>query len=229
MIQAGESPYLIEAFWQAVIPQDLLPFDRWQRAGIDQKLKMAEEIKAALSEREKMWLDGISEDLFSLTEAEWKDILQTKAFGAVDKAVPYLDEKTQALVQSHVSESRYYAIMQSTAAIREQEICQCHEKLKLLISEMRTKPEDKGILSGLLHRSDEEMQTLIAKLDARTIALALKGESKEVSACFFRNMPPRLKYEIQDEMRYMGPVRRCDAEEARREILLTAEEKPGGQ
>ena len=228
-IQADESTYRIEEFFQAVIPQDLLPFDRWQRAGIDQKLKMAEEIKAALSEQEKMWLDGISKDLSGLTEAEWKAILQTKAFGAVDKVVPYLDEKAQALVQSHVNESRYYAIMQSTAAIKEQEICQCHEKLKLLIDEMRTKPEDKGILSGLLHRSDAEMQALIAKLDVRTIALALKGESKEVSARFFRNMPPRLKYEIQDEMRYMGPVRRCDAEEAQREILLTAEEKPGGQ
>ena len=226
MIQAGESTYRIEEFFQAVIPQDLLPFDNWQHTGIDQKMKMAEEIKAALSEQEKAYLQSISEDLFSLTEAEWKDILSTKAFYAIDGVVPYLDEKTQTLVQSHVNESRYYVILRSIKAIEEQAICQCHEKLKLLISEMRTKPEDKSILSGFLQRSDEEMQTLIAELDVQTIALALKGEAKEVSACFFRNMPLRIRYRVQDEIEYMGPVRRCDVQEAQKKILLTAEETP---
>ena len=225
MIQSGESPYVIEGFFQAVIPQDILPFDRWQRTGINQKMKMVEEIKTALSEQEKACLNSISEALFSLTETEWQDILQTKSFYAIDRVVPYLDKEAQALVQSHVNESRYYTIMQSIAAIKEQEIYQCNEKMRLLINEMRTKPESKGILSELLHKSDEEMQALIAKLDMQTIALALKGESKEISECFFRNMPPRLKYEIQDEMKCMGPVRRCDAGEAQIKIRRLAEDR----
>ncbi len=224
LIQAGESPYLIEGFFQAVIPQDLLLFDRWQRTGIDQKLKMVKEIKAALSEQEKAYLNSISEDLFCLTEAEWNDILQTKAFCVIDRVVPYLDGKAQALVRSHVNEGRYYAIMQSITAIEEQEICQCHEKLKLLINEIRTKPEDKSILSELLQKSDEEMQALIAKLDVRTITLALKGESKKISQYFFRNMPLGTKYRVQDEIEYMGPVRKCDVEEAQRQICRMAEE-----
>ncbi len=225
MIQADESTYRIEEFFQAVIPQDLLSFDRYQRAGIDQKMKMAEEVKAALSEREEAYLHSISEDLSSLTEAEWKDILRTKTFYAIDKVVPYLDKKTQALVKSHVNESRYYAIMQSITAIEEQEICQCNEKLKLLLNNMRTKPEYKSLLSELLQRSDEEMQTLVAELDVRTIALALKGETKEVSERFFRNMPLRIRYKVQDEIEYMGPVRKCDVQEAQRKILMTAKEK----
>ena len=226
MIQAGESPYMIEGFFQAVIPQDLLTVDRWQRTGIDQKMKMVEEIQSTLSEQEKAYLRSISEDLLSLTEAEWEDLLQTKAFYAIDRVVPYLDGKSQALVWSHVNESRYYAIMQSIAALDDQEIGQCNEKLKLLISEMRTKSEDKSILSGLLQRSDEEMQKFIAELDVRTIALALKGESKEISECFFRNMPIRIKYRVQDEIEYMGPVRKCDVEEAQRKICrMTAIQK----
>ena len=224
MIQAGESPYMIEGFFQAVIPQDLLPCDRWQRTDIDQKLKMVKEIRAALSEQEKMCLGGISEELFGLTEAEWKDILQAKAFYAIDRVIPYLDKQTQAIVQSHVNEGRYGAIMQSIAAIKEQEIYQCYETLKTLIGEMRAKPEEQSILSEVLQQSDAKMRKLIAELDAQTIALALKGESKEVSDRFFRNMPPRLKYEIQEEMAYMGPVRRCDAEEAQRKIRRLAED-----
>lgn len=224
MIQADESPYSIERFFQAVIPQDILPFDRWQRVGIDRQLKMAEEIRDTLSEQEKSYLHSISEDLFSMTEAEWNDILQTKAFYIIDKAVPYLDRKAQALVWSHVNECRYYAIMRSITAIEEQEICQCHEKWKLLLKEMREKPEEKSILSDLPLRSDEEVKKLIAELDVRTIALALKGESKEVSGRFFRNMPIRKKYRVQDEIEYMGPVRKCDVEEAQREICRMAEE-----
>ena len=224
LIQADESTYRIERFFQAVIPQDILPFDRWQRAAINQNLKMAEEVKDTLSEQEKSYLHSISEDLFSLTEAEWNDILQTKAFYTIDKAVPYLDRKVQALVWSHVNENRYYAIMRSITAIEEQEICQCHEKLKLLLKEMREKPEEKSILSDLLLRSDEEMKKLIAELDMRTIALALKGESKEVSERFFRNMPIRKKYRVQDEIEYMGPVRKCDVEESQRQICRMAEE-----
>ncbi len=223
MIQGGVSLYMIEEFFQAVIPQDILPLDRWQRTGIDRKLKMVEEIRETLSEQEKACLKSISEDLSSLTEAEWDDILQTKAFYAIDRTVPYLDVETQALVRSHVNEGRYYAIMQSIAAIEEQEICQCHEKLKLLINEMRTKPEYKGILSGIPKLNEEKMRALVAKLDVQTVALALKGEPKEISECFFRNMPLRIKYRVQDEIEYMGPVRICDVEEAQRKIRCLAE------
>ncbi len=50
--------------------------------------------------------------------------------------------------------------------------------MKLLLNEMRTKPEYRGILSETLQRRDEEMQALIAQPDVQTIALALIGNPK---------------------------------------------------
>ncbi len=227
MIQAGENPYMVEAVFRAVIPKDLLSFDRRKRIGLDQKLKMVKEIKSFLSERENACLENISGSLSGLTEEEWKAAVRTADFYEIDKVIPYLDEKTIDLVKTHVNESRYFMILQSASAIKEEEIDQIREKLEQLIAKIRTKPEYEGGLSGILPRSAEEMQALIAELDVSTIALALKGEPGEISDCFYRNMPPRLKYEIQEEIAYMGPVRRCDAEEAQSRIRSAAEEKLG--
>ena len=45
---------------------------------------------------------------------------------------------------------------------------------------------------------------------------------KETVECFYRNLSVRLRYLIQEDMEYMGPVRMCDVEEAERKIIEVA-------
>lgn len=229
LIQAGESPWMVEAVFSAVIPSDILSFDWQYSIWQDEKRQKVENIKKLLSEKEKCSLRNIAIQMAELTEVEWNKLIVAKKFYEFDKIIPYLDERTQRLVKEHVNESRYYTMMQFPEILKEDEVCRIKAEFEAMLIAIRSKAEPTGLLSDVIQRSEEEMQELIKELDNGTMALALKGESDEVVEVFLRNMTLRLKYEIQEDMEYMGPVRRCDAEEAQRKIRKIAEEKLGWQ
>ena len=229
LIQAGESPWMMEAVFSAVIPSDILSFDWQYSIWQDEKWQKVEHIKKLFSERERNSLKSIAGQMSELSEAEWNRLVAAKNFYVFDKIVPYLDEDTQMLVKGHVNESRYYTMMQFPEIVKQDEICLIEEELKAMLIAIRETRESTGMLSDVVQRSDEEMKKLIKELDNSTMALSLKGEDKKILESFFRNMTLRLKYEIQADMEYMGPVRRCDVEEAQREIRKIAEEKLGWQ
>ena len=225
LIQAGESPWLVEAVFSAVIPADILSFDWQYSIWQDEKIEKVENIKNLLSENEKCSLRKIMGQMSELTETEWNKLVTAKKFHELDKIIPYLDEETQMLVKEHVNESRYYTIMQFPEILKEDEICLIEAEFKAMLIAIRSKAEPTGLLSDVTQRSDEEIQELIKELDNSTMALALKGESDEVLEAFLGNMTLRLKYEIQEDIGYMGPVRRCDVEAAQHKIRRIAEEK----
>lgn len=227
LIQAGENPWMVEAIFSAVIPSDILSFDWQYNIWQNEKMQNVENIKKLLSEKEKSSLRNIASQMAGLTESEWNKLVTAKKFYEFDKIIPYLDEGTQKLVKEHVNESRYYTIMQFPEIIKEDEIYRIEREFEAMIIAIWAKEEPTGLLSDMVERSDEEIQELIQELDNSTMALALKGESKEVQESFLRNMTLRLKYEIQDDMEYMGPVRRCDVEDAQKKIRNVAEEKLG--
>lgn len=229
LIQAGESPWTVEAVFSAAIPSDILSFNWQYSIWQDEKMQKVENIKKLLSEKEKCSLQNIEGQVSELTEAEWDKLVTAKKFYEFDKIIPYLNEDTQKLVKEHVNESRYYTMMQFPEILKEDEICLIEAEFEAMLIAIRSKIEPTGLLSDVIQRSDEKMQELIKELDNSTMALALKGESKEVLEAFLENMTLRLKYEIQEDMEYMGPVRRCDVEEAQRKIRKVAEEKLGWQ
>lgn len=229
LIQAGESPWVVEAIFSAVIPSDILSFDWQYSIWQDEKMQKVENIKKLLSEKEKGSLRNIANRMTELTEEEWNNLIMAKKFYEFDKVIPYLDEETQMLVKEHVNESRYYTIMQFPEILKEDEIYLIEAEFEAMLMVIQSKSEPTGLLSDVMLRNDEEMQELIKELDNSTIALALKGESERVCVSFFKNMSLRLKYEIQDEMECMGPVRRCDVEDAQHKIRKLAEGKLGWQ
>lgn len=229
LIQAGESPWAVEAVFSAVIPSDILAFDWQYSIWQDEKSRKVEDIKKLLSEKEKSSLQNIAGQMSELKEAEWDKLVTAKKFYEFDKIIPYLDEDTQRLVKEHVNESRYYTMMQFPEILKEDEICLIEAEFEAMLIAIRSKAEPTGLLFDVIQRSDEEMQELIKELDNNTMALALKGESDEVLKAFLGNMTLRLKYEIQEDMEYMGPVRRCDVEAAQSKIRRMAEEKLGWQ
>lgn len=229
LIQAGESPWMVEAIFSAVIPADILSFDWQYSIWQNEKMQKVENIKKLLSEKEKCSLRNIAGQMSEFTEAEWNKLVTAKKFYEFDKIIPYLDEGTQMLVKEHVNESRYYTMIQFPEILKENEICWIEAEFEAMLIAIRSKAEPTGLLSDVIQRSDGEMQELIKELDNRIMALALKGESKEVLEAFLGNMTLRLKYEIQEDMKYMGPVRRCDVEDAQKKIRNVAEEKLGWQ
>ena len=227
LLQAGESPRQIEEVFNAVIPKNLLFFDKQNTIWRENKKEKVREWKSVMSEEEKKRLEDISEQLHSLTQEEWKVIVSSKGFYGFDKVIPYLDEESQALVKQHVNECRYETIMSFPEPVKAQELDQIADDLAEMISTLREKTEPKGLLNNLVKCSDREIQFLMQKVEYKLLALALKGEREEIAECFYRNLSLRLKYEVQDAMEYMGPVRRCDVEEAQKKIMQIAKDTLG--
>jgi flagellar motor switch protein FliG len=56
-------------------------------------------------------------------------------------------------------------------------------------------------------------------IDNRDLAIALKGTTEEVRQVIFANMSKRLVVMLQEEMDFMGPLRRSDVEESQQKIV----------
>lgn len=218
MIQAATSPRVIEALFNAVIPKALMTFDRQHMIWEEEKKHKIQEWINVLTVEEKNLLCAMSVNLQKLSKEEWNYVISSNGFYGFDRILPYLNEETKALVKRYMNDYRYYVIMNSPRTVTEQELVELNKELEIIISKLRKK-EEKGILDDILKYSDTEIQFLLRNIDNYTLAIALKNVREEVAECFFRNLSPRLKYIIQEDMEYIGPVRISDVEEAQRKIM----------
>ena len=68
------------------------------------------------------------------------------------------------------------------------------------------------------------VQTLLAKMDKKELAMALKGANDQVKDFFFTNMSARAGKLMKDDMDAMGPVRLKDVDEAQGRMVSTAKD-----
>ncbi len=68
------------------------------------------------------------------------------------------------------------------------------------------------------------VQTLLAKMDKKELAMALKGANDQVKEFFFSNMSARAGKLMKDDMDAMGPVRLKDVDEAQGRMVSTAKD-----
>ena len=121
-----------------------------------------------------------------------------------------------------MNDYRYYVITNDPRAVTQEELEELNKELEKVIIRIQGKDKGKGILDDIRKCSDEEIQLLLRHIDTLTLSVALKGAGKETAECFYRNLSVRLRYLIQEDMEYMGPVRMCDVEEAESKIIGVA-------
>ena len=68
------------------------------------------------------------------------------------------------------------------------------------------------------------IQTLLARMDKKELALALKGANDGVKEIFFDNMSGRTAKLLKDDMEAMGPVRLKDVDDAQARMVSTAKD-----
>jgi flagellar motor switch protein FliG len=68
------------------------------------------------------------------------------------------------------------------------------------------------------------VQALLAKMDKKDLAMALKGANDQVKEFFFSNMSARSGKLLKDDMDAMGPVRLKDVDEAQGRMVSTAKD-----
>jgi flagellar motor switch protein FliG len=74
----------------------------------------------------------------------------------------------------------------------------------------------------LLTVSDTSVRELVAAVDKRVLALALKGSKENLRAHLFKEMSTRAVEMLKDDMEAMGPVRTKEVARAQQEILVLA-------
>lgn len=219
MIQERTSPYVIENFFNFVIPEKTLFFDEHHKIQKEYNMKKLQELKTSLSDMERTRLSEVSGRLCGLTEHEWKKLVGNSGFCGFEIILPFLDQEAQNLTAVYMNQYRYQAIIDFPRAVREHEMLQAVKELEEKLTDLREKDSRPCRLEDILKCTDEEVRNLIHDVSQDTLAVALKGVREEIAECFYRNMTIREKYCLQEDMEYMGPVRMCDVEDAQRSIL----------
>ena len=222
MIQIAASSRDIEALFNAVLPNDVLAFDKERTMWKEEKKQKIKDWKDNLTEEEKELLSHMSARLQELSEEEWKVVIGNNGFYGFDRILPYLNEETAGLVKNYMNDYRYYVIMNDPRTVTQQELEELNKELEKVIIRIQGKGKVKGILDKIEKCTDEETQLLLRHIDTLTLSVALKGARKETAECFYRNLSVRLRYLIQEDMEYMGPVRMCDVEESESKIIGVA-------
>ena len=222
MIQIAASSRDIEALFHAVIPSELMTFDKERTIWKEEKKRKIKDWKNNLTEEEKELLSHMSERLQGLSEEEWKVVIGNHGFYGFDRILPYLNEETTELVKNYMNDYRYYVIMNNPRTVTQQELEELNKELEKVIIRIQGKDKVNGILDGIEKCTDDEIQLLLRHIDTLTLSVALKGAKKETAECFYRNLSVRLRYWIQEDMEYMGPVRMCDVEESESKIIGVA-------
>ncbi len=75
------------------------------------------------------------------------------------------------------------------------------------------------VFDDLINLDNRTIQQILREVDAKDLALALKGCKDEVKEHILKNMSSRAKAMIQEDMEVMGPVRLKHAEEAQQKII----------
>jgi flagellar motor switch protein FliG len=75
------------------------------------------------------------------------------------------------------------------------------------------------VFEDLMLLDDKAIQQLLKEVEMKDVALALKGSNDDVKAKIFGNMSSRAAQMLQEDMEFMGPVKRRAIEEAQGRIV----------
>jgi flagellar motor switch protein FliG len=75
------------------------------------------------------------------------------------------------------------------------------------------------VFEDILMLSNRDIQQVLKEVDQKELGIALKGCSEELKSHIFSNLSKRLASMIQEDMDYMGPIRRSDMEESQQKIV----------
>ncbi len=75
------------------------------------------------------------------------------------------------------------------------------------------------VFEDLMLLDDRAIQQLLKEVEMKDVALALKGSNEDVKAKIFGNMSTRAAQMLQEDMEFMGPVKRRAIEEAQGRIV----------
>lgn len=75
------------------------------------------------------------------------------------------------------------------------------------------------VFEDIVNIDDVYVQRILREVEAKELALALKGASSEVADVIFKNQSKRASSALKEDMEFLGPVRLIDVEKAQQKIV----------
>jgi flagellar motor switch protein FliG len=99
-----------------------------------------------------------------------------------------------------------------------------------LIEEVKREQPEQGLalqsrlftFESLLNADDRGVQEMLREVEAKRVALALKGAPEAIANKFFSNLSERAATMLKDEMEFLGQLRPEEQIDARRELVELA-------
>jgi flagellar motor switch protein FliG len=79
--------------------------------------------------------------------------------------------------------------------------------------------ESMFVFEDIVTLDDVSIQRILREMDAKELAMALKGCSEEVANAIYRNQSKRAAAALKEDMEFLGPVRLMDVEKAQQRIV----------
>ena len=121
---------------------------------------------------------------------------ETTTLGGIDTLVGILNQVDRT-TEKHITESL------------EEENYELAEKIK----------SSMFVFEDIITLDDVSIQRILREVDAKELALALKGCSEEVAEVIYRNQSKRAAASLKEDMEFMGPVRLMDVEKSQQKIV----------
>jgi len=75
------------------------------------------------------------------------------------------------------------------------------------------------VFEDIIKLPDSSIQRVLREVDPKDLAKAMKGTNEDVQQRIFKNMSKRASDMLQDEIKYMGPIRLRDVEDSQQKIV----------
>ena len=76
------------------------------------------------------------------------------------------------------------------------------------------------VFEDIITLDDVSIQRILREVEAKELALALKGCSEEVAETIFKNQSKRAAASLKEDMEFLGPVRLMDVEKFSKRLFL---------
>jgi hypothetical protein len=195
-----------------------------------------------IDETEKVFKDGLRLIVDGTDSAIADEIMTNMAGQEKDKNMRLyktIQKRAVLGIQAGVKINMLYKLLNSYAALPPKE----ERKIDILIMRDEPEPEandatreqidiiedDPGlaetvknqtfVFDNIARLNDHAIQKILRETDSLDLAKALKAASEESRSKIYRNLSKRAAAMIREDMEYMGPIRRNDAEEAQQKII----------
>ena len=75
------------------------------------------------------------------------------------------------------------------------------------------------VFEDIITLDDISIQRILREVDAKDLALALKGCSEDVANSIYKNQSKRAAAALKEDMEFLGPVRLMDVEKSQQKIV----------